>query len=141
VVGLLLTYWNRTTEVEKFRELAKIIDQPVRSDIQLNTKRAKRLSPAEKSELLADYEAKVPVKDIARKFGVHRVTVTNLVSASPLEPRSRGLSDAQVEEAISLYPKGWSLAKLGTRYAVNGETIRQQLLHAGVAMRPRPGRT
>lgn len=139
LVGLLLTYWNRSTEMEKFRELAKIMDQPVRSDIQINTKRAKRLSAAEKAELLAEYESGTLVRDIAEKFDVHRVTVSNLVEAAGMTPRSRGLGPQQVIEAADLYTAGQSLAKLGDRYGVNAETVRQALRRIGVTIRPRPG--
>lgn len=138
-MGLLLTYWNRTTEVEKFRELAKILDQPLRRETKPKSRRAKQLSAPERAALVADYEAGILVREIAKKFGVHRVTVSNIVEAASLAPRARGLAPDQVEEASKLYVAGQSLAKLGKRYGVHAETVRQALLGAGVRLRPRPG--
>ena len=134
-----MTYWNRTTEVEKFRELSKIIDQPLRSDAHISGHRARRLSKAQKAELVADYESGMLVRNIAVKFGIHRVTVSNLIEAAGHKLRSRGLNADQIKEASELYVAGQSLAKLSARYGVSAETVRQALIRAGVATRARQG--
>jgi hypothetical protein len=47
----------------------------------------------------------------------------------------------EVAAAALLYADGWSLAKLGQKFAVDGATVWRALKVAGVVMRPRPDHT
>jgi len=49
------------------------------------------------------------------------------------------MTDTQVEQAAERYRAGESLAKLGTRYDVDPQTISRELKKIGVQIRP-PGR-
>ena len=44
--------------------------------------RLRRLTPEQKVQLVSDYVAKIPIKDIAEKFGVHRSSVHRILNES-----------------------------------------------------------
>ncbi|TMK38103.1 MAG: hypothetical protein E6G66_18865, partial [Actinobacteria bacterium] len=71
----------------------------------------RRLSRPEIEALVADYEAGQRVGELARVYGIHRTTVSAHVARAG---KTRGaLSKAQVDEAVRLYGKGWSLRAVG----------------------------
>ena len=74
-------------------------------------------------------------KELARRFGIHRATVTVVLQRLGVELQQKGLSDEQATEARRLYPEGWSLARLAERYDVTDMTVRRYLLLAGIVMR------
>jgi hypothetical protein len=49
--------------------------------------------------------------------------------------RRQGLPHAKLPEAIQLYHSGWSTEKIGKHLGCDAETIRQNLIRAGVTMR------
>jgi hypothetical protein len=68
---------------------------------------------AEVTELIKEYERQVPVKDLAKQFGIHRLTVTALLRRHGVEQRRVGLRPTETPEAASLYVKagrwrGWA---------------------------------
>ncbi len=140
LVGLLRAYWNRGDEAKAFRKLLKILDQSPRQDNSVRTRRARQLSKSETQQLLADYGSGMLVREIAAKFGIHRITVTNLVNVAGAPVRFRGLEPRAIKEASRLYKEeGWSLARLAKRYDVTPMTVRHYLLKGNVKMRLRPG--
>jgi transposase len=95
-----------------------------------------RLSQPEVAELIVAYREQVSVKDLAERFGIHRVTVTALLRRHGVELRRAGLVAEEVPKAASLYSQGWSLARLGSKYGVDPATVWRALRAAGVALRP-----
>lgn len=86
--------------------------------------RQHRLSQAQVVELIASYRQRMSIKELAQRFGIHRLTVTALL------PRKGVWSCAgsdwirrQIQAAISLYRQGWSLARLGREVAVPKKLI------------------
>jgi hypothetical protein len=49
--------------------------------------------------------------------------------------RQRGLTVDQVGESVRLYRKGWSVARIGESFGVDGTTVWRSLQRQGVAMR------
>lgn len=86
--------------------------------------------------LLATYLQQVPVTELAKRFGIHRVTVTALSRRHGVVLRRAGLRNAEVEEAASLYRQGWSLAELGKMFGVDPATVWRRLRAADVNMQP-----
>jgi lambda repressor-like predicted transcriptional regulator len=86
------------------------------------------------TELINAYEQEVPVKDLAQRFGIHRLTVTALLRRHGVELRRAGLAPEEIPTVADLYSQGWSLAKLGARYGVDSTTVRRVLRAAGVIM-------
>jgi hypothetical protein len=85
--------------------------------------------------LINAYEQQVPVKELAQRFGIHRLTVTALLQRNGVELRRSGLVASEIPRAAELYRQGWSLARLGASYGVDPTTVWRALCAAGVAMR------
>jgi len=94
-----------------------------------------RLDPYQSNALAEAYSEGAKIKELAQRYGVHRVTVASLLRRRGVEPREVGLTEMEVAEACRLYPDGWSLARLADRYDVDDMTVRRYLLLAGVEMR------
>jgi DNA-binding CsgD family transcriptional regulator len=77
-----------------------------------------RLSAAEVAQLIAAYGEQVSIKELAERFGIHRVTVTALLRRHSVELRRAALVAKEVPKAASLYSQLWSLARLGSKYGV-----------------------
>ena len=94
-----------------------------------------RLGSAEVAELIEVYRAARSIKQLAQRFGIHRVPVTALLRRHGVELRRSGLAPEEVPEAISFYGQGWSCTRLGGRYGVDAVTVWRALRSAGVALR------
>lgn len=88
---------------------------------------------------MAGYRNRLPVKELAREYGVRRQTVTAVLRRHGVPFHPVGLSPVKVQAAAQLYRDGWSLAKLGEKFAVDGMTVRRYLLLEGVVMRSANG--
>jgi hypothetical protein len=75
------------------------------------------------------------VRDLAKKFGIHRLTVTAHLQRHSVGLRQSGLEPVEVQAAASLYLQGWSLARLGEKYGVDSTTVWRAMRAAGVTMR------
>jgi transposase len=87
------------------------------------------------AELIAAYQGGAGVKELAARFGVHRETVSAIIRRSGVQRNQRGLTATQISQASCLYAGGWSLARLGDEYGVDGTTVWRALTAAGVPMR------
>ena len=85
--------------------------------------RQRRLSATETAELIKAYERQIPVKDLAKQFGVHRSTVTALLQRNGVALRQAGLAREVVPMAARFYSQGWSLAQLGAKFGVDSTTV------------------
>jgi hypothetical protein len=76
-----------------------------------------------------------PIKELAQRFGIHRMTVTELLRRHGVELRRAGLAPKEIAAAAHFYRQGWSLARLGAKYGVDPATVWRALLAADVIMR------
>jgi transposase-like protein len=95
----------------------------------------RRLSMREVSELIKEYEQQASVKELAQRFGIHRVTVTAQLQRQGVVLRRSGLAPADIQAAATLYDQGWSCARLCTKFGVDSTTVWRALREAGVVMR------
>lgn len=87
------------------------------------------------TQLIADYQAGMPVKEMATKYGIHRGSVSKHLREHGVPPRTVGLDAAQIQEVVKLYARGGSLAAIGKQTGVDKGTVRQRLVEVGVEMR------
>lgn len=99
----------------------------------------RRLKQREVEALVAAYRGGLTMRDLARAFGVHRVTVSAHLRQHGVPIRGQGLDDKVVREAARLYEAGWSSWKLSQRFGVTPNTALAALRKAGVPIRPRRG--
>ncbi|MBW4061129.1 helix-turn-helix domain-containing protein [Candidatus Saccharibacteria bacterium] len=95
----------------------------------------RRLDDSQSSQLITAYLQGMSVKELAHRFGVHRHTVTAVLTRYNVEIRQPGLRPDDVEAAAQLYRDGWSLVRLGKKFSVDGTTVGRALKAAGVEMR------
>ncbi|GAA3669285.1 hypothetical protein GCM10022376_06250 [Yimella lutea] len=95
-----------------------------------------RLTAERHAELVADYEAGIPVRSIAAKYGVHRGTIPKFVLRSGGALRTPGLSDAGRVRAATLYADGLTLKEVAERLGVDDKTVRNAVVREGGRLRP-----
>ncbi|WP_442921868.1 helix-turn-helix domain-containing protein [Microbacterium sp. CH12i] len=101
------------------------------------TKSQTRLTPERRAELVADYEAGMPVRMIAAKYAVHRGTVPTLVTKEGARLRTSGLGLTGRGRAASLYAEGLTLQEVAKRLGVDEKTVRNAVVEERGQIRPR----
>lgn len=140
LVGLLDRHLKHVVDTEKFRKLANHSHSRTHDpEPAVFPRVAKRLRKDEIAALASYYRSGVAIADIAKQYGIHRATVTAIVERNQIGLRTRGLSEAQVLQAIVEYQSGDSLKTIGERYGVHPSTINNTLKRHGVALRKRNG--
>jgi transposase len=137
-VELVRLYSNPPREADYLRQVQSAASSPRPAERPKRHRRQhqRRLNMTEIKELIKECERQVPVKELAQRFGIHRLTVTALLRRYGVELRRSGLDPAEVQVAARLYRQGWSLARLGEEYDVDSTTVWRALRAAGVKMRP-----
>jgi hypothetical protein len=102
-------------------------------------KLAQRLAPTVVDELVAGYEAGRTTNELVAQYSVSHGSVVRLLHKRGVDMRNQGLSVEQVEQAVQLYRVGWSVARIGDLFGVDGTTAWTALKKVGVQMRPRRG--
>ncbi|MGH3517628.1 MAG: helix-turn-helix domain-containing protein [Haloechinothrix sp.] len=70
--------------------------------------------------------------ELGARFGIDRRTVSTILLRHGLPMRRRGLSPDQVDTAIHLYNRGWSLARVGQHLGVDHTTVLSKLRERGI---------
>jgi hypothetical protein len=71
-----------------------------------------RLTDDELDVVIAGYEAGLDLNELSAAFGADRRTLANRLEQRGIPRRSRRLDDEQIQEAITRYTDGWSLARI-----------------------------
>ena len=94
-----------------------------------------RLNASNRAELLAEYAAGMPVRELAARFGVHRSTVWEAAAATGIERGKTELSDEVCQQANRLYSKGISLTRVAMRLGISYLTVRSAVIAGGGTIR------
>jgi len=97
------------------------------------------LSYPQRQKLIDAYVSEMPVKQIAERFGVHRTTITKIVTSAGVKVRSQPLASSTREEARHLYDSGRSLARVAEQLGVSASAVRSAVLGTGGTLRPAGG--
>jgi hypothetical protein len=76
------------------------------------------------TQLVAEYQAGRSTKWLQRTYGLSQGAVLRLLDVAGVPRRQRGLTEAQVGEAIRLYAQGWSCQRLAGRFDCDDEKVR-----------------
>jgi lambda repressor-like predicted transcriptional regulator len=138
VVDLVGAYSNPCDLVKRLQSLLEL---PRAARSRAPKSRAKqvqkRLAPDELARLVEAHQAGAGVNELAREFGIHRETVSNILRREGAL-RAPGVQPDNLPEVIRLYEEGWSLAGLGAEFGVAAGTVGSVLRKAGVTIR-QPG--
>jgi transposase len=99
-----------------------------------------RLGSEGVAQLVADYEAGEPSTGLTKKYGVGKGTVLRLLRQYGATMRQQPMSPDDAAQAIALYKRGWSLARVGHHFGREHSVIRDILERAGIARRDVHGR-
>jgi len=100
----------------------------------------RRLNSADVTQLAELYRGGKSMRELANKFGIHRVTVSRLLKQAGVELRNRGLAASEIDRAVELYAQGKCLTQIGEHFGVDHGTVWRQLRKRGVRMRNTHGR-
>jgi hypothetical protein len=139
VVELLGRYSNWIYWAERTRSLAKNSSNRANRD-HISRGTARRLNRAEVAALADGYRAGATVYELAVQFKIHRTTVSDHLRRQGVQMRRQSLDTQQLDVAAWLYEQGWSVAKIGRRWHVDGTTVWRALRARGVRMRDAHGR-
>ncbi|WP_436495595.1 helix-turn-helix domain-containing protein [Actinokineospora sp. HUAS TT18] len=98
-------------------------------------RRAKQLKGERALALIDAYVAGASTREVAERFGIHRLTVSKILKAHGVEARKRRLTKDEIDLAVNLYEQGMSQATIAERIGASPDGIRNQLLKRGVKMR------
>jgi hypothetical protein len=133
MVELLGRYSNWISWTDRLQELGETRRRPDGETVTRGV--ARRLRPDEVAQLAAKYQEGATVNDLAERFKIHRTTVSAHLHLHGAQMRNRGMTEQQTVEAARLYRQGWSLARIGARFGVDGSTVWRDLRQLGVPMR------
>jgi IS30 family transposase len=88
-------------------------------------RKKRTLSAGEIDRLVEGYRSGSTMKELARQFGVHRVTVSLLVKRAGVPVRRASLDESLRPEIARLRDEGWSYSRPGDRYGVDPATVRR----------------
>jgi lambda repressor-like predicted transcriptional regulator len=139
LVELLGCYSNRTYWIK----LAQTLDQnrTRKADVPLRERQiVRRLSEDEVTKLVYGYQAGANVYELAKQFGVHRVTVSERLHSRGVTMRRQSMTEQQTMVAARFYERGWSIARVGRHLGFSGGTVWLALRAHAVPMRDTHGR-
>jgi hypothetical protein len=142
MVELVRLYSNLSRDASHLRRVRSATSSPRSAEGPRRQPRQyqRRLSVTEIRKLIKAYKHQDSVTELAKQFGIHRLTVTALLRRHGVEQRPVGLAPTEIPEAASLYGQGWSLVRLGEAFGVDASTVWRALRAAGVVMR-HPGQS
>ena len=143
MVGVLRNYCNRESQTSDLRSLMEeALSSTPRVRIRTSgaSPRPKKLSSSIVSNVISDYSEGIPVNELAKKYGVHRATISGHLDRAGVSKRPRSMSEAQIDEAVQDYAAGQSLEKIGVRLGFDSSTVLKELRLRGVQMRDTHGR-
>lgn len=90
------------------------------------------LTPSEVDRLVEDYDVGMSVRGLAKKYGIHRATVSAHLSRRNTPRRRPGLDVDERAEAVRLFRAGVSMRAISRRLGVSRTPVRACLVEAGL---------
>ncbi|WP_167969190.1 helix-turn-helix domain-containing protein [Lentzea indica] len=138
-MGAVEALSNPSTAVQRLLDLAKTwSDTPNGagpSPPPAPFKTLRKLKPHELDELVERYQAGSSVYQLAKHYGIHRITIGRLLRSRGIDTTAPALTEEQAREAARLYADGWSCKKIARHLGAGAETVRERLHEEGVPMR------
>jgi len=104
--------------------------------VRLEVRENRILTSDEVAEVVEAYRHGAGVRELARRYGVHRHTIDrHLERAGVVERPVVRMTPSVVARARELYEWGWSTQRIGRELGVSGSTVWKGLKREGVRMR------
>lgn len=111
-------------------------DEPDKS----GRRRMRRLSDGEIDMVMRAYLQGATVYELAKQFGIHRVTIGKHLRSRGIDTTPRAISLEDEERVVELYEKGWSTERIAFKFHTSARSVRARLFSNGVRMRDTHGR-
>ncbi|RPA56819.1 hypothetical protein EF294_20820 [Gordonia oryzae] len=109
---------------------------PVEASNRQGCRQLRKLTPHELESLITEYQDGATARDLAAKYGIHRMTVTRHIQRSGHQTRPvRSFEGDQLQQLIADYRAGNSTNALGRKYGVAGSTVSRTLRQHGIGLR------
>jgi predicted DNA binding protein len=124
MVEVLVRYSNLFDQGERVQTLLEIVPEAV-SEVKTRTPRQvqHRLTKTQVAELVTAYEAGIGVLDLAQLFGIHRDTVSKILTRAMVEKRKPEPLGGRLDEFLDLYANGMSVYAISKKFGVAQSTI------------------
>jgi hypothetical protein len=97
----------------------------------------RRLNADTQQQLLADYQAGVSARQLAKRYRLSRSSIRVLLRASGMPQRYQAMTDAETEQAVELYVGGLTIAEVAAKLERPWSTVQTALGRRGIVMRRR----
>jgi DNA-binding CsgD family transcriptional regulator len=135
MVRLLRSYCNRERHTTHLRKLhAQASTECVSRDrppLQVDNPAPKRLSAEAIAGIIADYAAKMPVRAIARKYGINEWTVHHRLKRTGVMKRPYAIQPDTVNAILRLHAKGCTNVAIAHSVNVSETSVRNILKRHG----------
>lgn len=95
----------------------------------------RRLSPEVIETLVARYMAGEETPALSREYGISASGLRDLLRAKGVSLRGHAITPKDVERAMRLHERGWTITKIASETGYSRDTIRTALRRHGVALR------
>jgi hypothetical protein len=134
-VELLGRYSNRTNWTKRVQEALGSRRKVTGTGARRRTVR--RLESGQVAALVEAYLEGATVYELAERFKIHRVTVSEHLHRQGVKMRRQGLEGWQIDEAAKLHEQAWALTRIAQRYGVHASTVWLALRDRGITRPPR----
>ena len=134
-MDLLGCYSKRTLWTKRLQLLPDLTNGDPGNALRRRRAAATTLPAADVAALVDAYQTGATIYQLATRFKIHRMTVSQHLHRQGVTLRRCGLTDEQYAHAVRLYREGHLLARVGARLGFDAETIRQALRAHGIHIR------
>jgi lambda repressor-like predicted transcriptional regulator len=85
--------------------------------------------------MIAAYKSGTSMRELAKTFGCHRVTIGNKLKSAGIKLHGIPASKGQIDEMVRLYESRLSLANVGEQVGVSANTVLRHLRQQGIEIR------
>lgn len=124
MVGVAGRYSNLFDQGKRVQNLLEIVPEGVSATKVRTTRQVQnRLTKARLDELVAAYKSGIGVLDLAQLFGIHRDTVSKILTRAKVERRQSEPLGGRLDEFRELYAKGMTVYAISKKFGVAQSTI------------------
>jgi hypothetical protein len=121
-------YETRFDKILETTNRSAAVRKPLKLKAKSSAKIVHRLSAIEQADIAARYQQGWSSRRLAKAYGISKTSIIQLLREANISIRNQGLSSDQVGEARRLHGSGCSLVRIGERFNVSAEHVRQKLM-------------
>ena len=128
-----------TAELSKLAVAAARMPDPSAAPSPTPRRLERRLSPETCAEMVEKYRAGATTPALCAEYGLSKGGLLRLLTDRGVKMRRQPLAPEQVEQAVTLYSYGFSIAAIASYLDTSYNNVRQNMERLGIERRPRGG--